>query len=586
MGTPSHPHRLSGYKREQPKGLSLRRNTHPKPNPAMRLVAHGWIVAVLAARSSRSEEEACNSGLEALKPVLNEGLLFPAPKWARVSSDGVFVFGSVRFVLSPRAQQSRIVRMAVRRYEELLRSLEGRKAEVGIQLELAETASLDDAPQLSSFKDGGEAYSLSFEARGGVINSTRVWGLLRGLATLRQLAFAGHSGLCGLSATIEDEPSFVWRGVLVDTGRRYYPLAFWARLLDAMERVKLNVIHWHATDDESAAIESASLPNISRLCAFGPSAVYSGRDVATIVELAAQRGIRIMPEFDGPAHAAGFKPALPDVFCSGVLDVTQSAVYDRFLKPWLEDARKLFVDDVVHIGGDEVDVTCWVQSPDIQSWAADRNLSTSDLFPMYSDKAINVATSAGFAKTMAWDDVFEAGVHTSIVHSWRGQNSSHLSDDKWLVDAVEAGLEVVTSHGLYLTAGNSVDADLVVRWEDIYDRDILSPLGPNAQPELLKRVLGATSAVWGTSVDQFTWDALAWPRLAVFAERVWAPNTSFTPRNYSTFTPRLMLARCRLLARSKWNSATIAVAPLDDTTCVSKRDFLEQCDSLGHPRLI
>lgn len=581
MSRALHTHRLSGYKRKSRRVF----NTHPKPHPAM-YAALGWIVVVLAVQSSRSEEEACSSGLEALKPVSNEGLLFPAPKRARVSSESVFLFGSVRFVLSPRAQQSRIVRIAARRYEDLLRWSGGQNAEVGVQLELAETASLDDAPQLSSFKDGGEAYTLSFEARGGVINSTGVWGLLRGLATLRQLAFAGQSGLCGMSAMIEDEPSFVWRGVLVDTGRRYYPLAFWARLLDAMERLKLNVIHWHATDDESVAIESASLPNVSRLCAFGPSAVYGSRDVATIVELAAQRGIRIMPEFDGPAHAAGFKPALSYLFCNGVLDVTQSAVYDNFWRPWLDDARKLFVDDVVHIGGDEVDVTCWAQSPDIQSWAAHRNLTTNDLFPMYAEKVISIAASAGFVNSMAWDDVFEAGVRTSIVHSWRGQNSSHLSEDKWLVDAVEAGLDVVTSHGLYLTAGNSVDADLVVRWQDIYDRDILSPLGPNSQPELSERVLGATSAVWGTSVDQFTWDALAWPRLAAFAERVWAPNTSFTPGNYSTFTPRLMLARCRLLASSNWNSSTIAVAPLDDTTCVSKRAFLEQCESLVHPRLI
>lgn len=517
---------------------------------------------------------------------LGADIVYPRPRWAQLDAERPFALDGVRFDLAPRASSSQVVRAAARRYAGLL----GRRGGGGssVRVTLALSGAVEDIPQLSSLVANREAYRLRLAPRRGCVAASSVWGLLRGLSTLRQLVVGTPSGLCALPANIDDAATFAWRGVLVDTGRRFYPTrSFWLPLLDAMERVKLNVVHWHVTDETSVPLASPSLPNISTLGALGPSALYDQIDVDAVVAAAARRGIRVVAEFDGPSHSRGFAYALPSLFCDDVLDPTRDDVYDDFLEPWLRDARRVFHDDIVHLGGDEVNTTCWAQSPAIQAWAARNNLTVDDLASSYFVRARAVAANSGFLGAMAWDDVFERGARPDIVHAWRGQSGSPVHDDPWLVAAARAGVRVVTSHGLYLTAGDGVDADLVVKWQHIYDRDILAPLGPHPPANLARFVLGATACVWGTRVDRDTWHALAWPRLAVLAERLWTPNASFTPGNYTTFLPRLMLVRCRLIARNAADPlAKVAVGPLDDPSSVSKRAFLEQCDSIHFPRLL
>ncbi|KAJ8600567.1 hypothetical protein CTAYLR_008167 [Chrysophaeum taylorii] len=526
-----------------------------------------YLVAALA-----RGEDACG---DALLPVSGAGMIWPLPFVAEYGSSSFAVDGVV-FELSRRARESRVVARAAARYERALSSSSSSSSSGDssvVRLELEDGDAVEEVPQLSSFARSREAYELRVSSFGGEIRSTSTWGLLRGLATLRQLYLRTKRGLCVPYGPwrVADRAAFPWRGVLVDTGRRFYPLRFWAQLLDAMERVKLNAVHWHATDDESVPVASKSLPNASRLGAFGPGAVYDADAVSRIVKLAADRGIRIVPEFDGPAHALGFSLARPDLFCGDLYDVTREDLYEELLAPWFNDARRLFPDDVAHLGGDEVNPSAWNESASVLAWLAANDASLDSLFPTYARRVANVSRRAGFRLAMAWDDVLAAGVETDVVHAWRGKGGSPVVDDPWLVDAATSGLEVVTSHGLYLTAGHGVDDDLVVKWQDIYDRDILAPLGGNETAA--SYVLGAEACVWGTSVDARSWDSTAWPRLAVFAERVWARNDSFTPGNYTDILPRLMLLRCRLLD-------VVSVAPIDDPPRVSKRSFLEQCDAL------
>lgn len=492
--------------------------------------------------------EECSEAVVGL-PLSGEQLLLPRP--ASVT------FGSLSFgvesgvILAPAS-----LALAARRYSKVLFARPGRGFVV--------TVTYAD--------ETDESYELHVDETGATINATSKWGALRGLATLRQLVFRRGPKRCVVRAPwrVVDRPSFTWRGVMIDTGRRFYPLDFWIRLLDAMEQVKLNVVHWHVSDETAVPLASDSLPNVT-LGALGPRAVYKPSEARFIVEAAAERGIRVVPEFDGPAHSASFAFGLPGLFCDDTLDPTNAAVYDSFLRPWLGDARRVFEDDVVHLGGDEVDETCWNSSAAIQSWCVANNVSVDDLFALYVTEAQGVARSVGFKKTMGWDDAFEKGAPPDIVHAWRGQSGSPVTDDPWLVAAATAGVDVVTSHGFYLTAGHGVDDDIVVKWQDIYDRDILGPLdGYGAN--VTRHVLGAEACVWGTSVDRYTWEAVAWPRLGVLAERLWA--SSFTPGNYTDIQARLMLLRCRLVATG------VAVGPLDDTKQVSKRNYLEQCESL------
>lgn len=535
-----------------------------------------FVVFVMMCAPCGVAEDCGDKIYDALAPVSGSGLLFPAARYARIGS--AFPFRSLSFELSPRAAESEIVRRAASRYE-----VKG--VNLTVRLDLAENASLEDVPQLSSFADQKEAYVLHLDRHGGSVNATSIWGILRGLVTLRQLLFEE----CAFEAFVEDSASYSWRGVLVDTGRRYYPLDFWFRLLDSMERVKLNVVHWHVTDAEIAPFESASFPNVSELGALAPDAVYRSTDVAAIVRVAADRGIRIVPEFDGPYHAAAISRALPNLFCDDAFDVTNPKLYNDFLAPYLGDARSLFLDEVVHLGGDEVDTSCWNSSITIQGWMLRNNASLQELFPYYLNRTIAIARDVGFVKTMAWDDAFQAGARPSIVHAWRGKTWGGAvgDDDPWLVEAASRGFQTITSHGLYLTAGNSVDADIAVTWQEIYDRDLVKPLVDAGAAQFANNVLGANAAVWGTSVDRHTWESVAWPRLAVLAERLWSPQASFTPGNYSEFLPRLMLLRCRFIQRgSSPHQEIVVVSPLDDTKRVDKRTFLEQCDTIQQPRFL
>ena len=263
----------------------------------------------------------------------------------------------------------------------------------------------------------------------------------------------------------------------------------------------------------------AALPAAAAAGAFAPAATYDAAAVATVVAHAAARGIRVVPEFDTPAHAGGFFLSRPDLFCGdtyadAVLDPTQEAVYE-FLDALYASSAALFPDAVLHVGGDEVSTACWNASASVRAWLDARNATVASLYGYYEARAVAIAARAGRAP-MAWDEAFadpvaRAGLdpRRAIVHAWNGPGGSPVTSDPRLAAAVAAGFRAVSSHGFYLTAGDGVDADLVVKWEHLYDRDLAAPLGENGSSPLL---LGAEAALWGEKIDHRTVDAVAWPR--------------------------------------------------------------------------
>ena len=379
-------------------------------------------------------------------------------------------------------------------------------------------------------------------------------GALRGLETLFQAVVRDGDAGCvaGTPLSVDDAPRFPWRGLLLDTARRFYPVEAILRQLDAMEASKLNVFHWHLTDSESVPVALAELPAAAAAGAFAPAATYDAAAVATVVAHAAARGIRVVPEFDTPAHAGGFFLSRPDLFCGdtyadAVLDPTREAVYE-FLDALYASSAALFPDAVLHVGGDEVSTACWNASASVRAWLDARNATVASLYGYYEARAVAIAARAG-RTPMAWDEAFadpvaRAGLdpRRAIVHAWPG--GSPVTSDPRLAAAVAAGFRAVSSHGFYLTAGDGVDADLVVKWEHLYDRDLAAPLGENGSSPLL---LGAEVAPWGEKIDHRTVDAVAWPRAAVFAARLWSPDAAFTPGNYTAAFRRLVVHRAKLL---------------------------------------
>ena len=490
--------------------------------------------------------------------------LWPTPRRSSMG-DGATPVRSVTIRLNASAAGAPVLEAAAARYGARVRGGAAGAAYV-CYVDVA-SPSAAAAPQLEDFEGGGEAYALTATAAGAQIVAATVWGALRGLETLFQAVVRDGDAWCvaGTPLSVDDAPRFPWRGLLLDTARRFYPVAAILRQLDAMEASKLNVFHWHLTDSESVPVALAALPAAAAAGAFAPAATYDAAAVATVVAHAAARGIRVVPEFDTPAHAGGFFLSRPDLFCGdtyadAVLDPTQEAVYE-FLDALYASSAALFPDDVLHVGGDEVSTKCWNASASVRAWLAARNATVASLYGYYEARAVAIAARAGRAP-MAWDEAFadpvaRAGLdpRRAIVHAWNGPGGSPVTSDPRLAAAVAAGFRAVSSHGFYLTAGDGVDADLVVKWEHLYDRDLAAPLGENGSSPLL---LGAEAALWGEKIDHRTVDAVAWPRAAVFAARLWSPDAAFTPGNYTAAFRRLVVHRCRLVRLG------VAATPVDE----------------------
>ena len=149
-----------------------------------------------------------------------------------------------------------------------------------------------------------ESYKLRVTATAATLKARTVWGALRGLETFSQLvAYDFDTGSYAvLPCTIRDAPRYPHRGLMVDSGRHFLPVATLLHIVDALPYAKLNVLHWHLTDTQSFAIETPSRPRLWK-GAFSPRERYSTEDVRVVVEHARLRGIRVVPEFDSPGHA-------------------------------------------------------------------------------------------------------------------------------------------------------------------------------------------------------------------------------------------------------------------------------------------
>lgn len=188
-----------------------------------------------------------------------------------------------------------------------------------------------------------------------LLNATTVFGALRGLETLAQLVNMTWDGP-GTSPSysifpvfLEDFPRFPYRGLMMDSSRHFLPVSVLKTMLDGMEASKMNVFHWHLSDQQSFPFESAKFPLLSQKGSYSPWAVYTRDDVLDVVKYARYRGIRVIPEFDMPAHTGTFILGYPYLKGSALccFDPTLETTY-QFIDSFLEEIVGLFKDEVVH----------------------------------------------------------------------------------------------------------------------------------------------------------------------------------------------------------------------------------------------
>jgi hexosaminidase len=367
--------------------------------------------------------------------------------------------------------------------------------------------------------DEDESYTLTASGSQVVLHAPTVVGGMRGLETMLQLVSGDAQGFFIPGVEIQDKPRFRWRGLLIDVGRHFEPVEVIKRELDGMAAVKLNVLHFHLSEDQGFRIESLKYPKLQELGSDGD--YYTQPQVRDIVEYARQRGIRVVPEFDMPGHVTSWVVGYPDLASApgpytiargfGVFDPafdpTRESTY-KFIDGFIGEISKLFPDPYWHIGGDENNGKQWAANPKIQAFMKEHQIKDARALQTYFNQRLLPILKKHGKRMMGWDEIFQPGLpKEAVVHSWRGQQA--------LFDAAKAGYDGVLSAGYYI--------DLLESAARHYAVDPLPATSGLSDAEAA-HILGGEATMWGEWVSPETLDSRIWPRAAAIAERLWSPR--------------------------------------------------------------
>ena len=288
-----------------------------------------------------------------------------------------------------------------------------------------------------------ESYQLKINVQGIDIVAENDFGAMQGIATLLQLISSNTIKVGTEQAkitqlpqlTINDFPRFPWRGLMLDSVRHFLTINTIKRQIDGMAAAKLNVFHWHLTDDQGWRIESKAYPKLHKLASDGQ--YYTQQEIKDVVEYANLLGIRVVPEFDVPGHASAIAVAYPELITEkkrykmedawGVfeplLDPSNPKVYD-FIDKIVAEIATLFPDEYLHIGGDEVHPIQWQKSEKVQQYMAQKNVKDSHELQVHFNEKVQKILTKHKKKMMGWDEIYHPQLPNNImVQSWRGMES-------------------------------------------------------------------------------------------------------------------------------------------------------------------
>ncbi|KAF3701833.1 Beta-hexosaminidase subunit beta [Channa argus] len=403
----------------------------------------------------------------------------------------------------------------------------------------------DGFPSLTS----DESYKLIVNKRSAVLTASKVWGALHGLETFSQLVYEDEYGAKTINSTkIHDFPRFAHRGILLDSSRHFLPIKVILANLETMAMNKFNVFHWHIVDDQSFPYMSRTFPQLSVKGAYHPyTHVYTPDEVKMVIEFARLRGIRVIPEFDTPGHTQSWGKGQTDLLTPcysgskpsgtfGPVNPILNTTYD-FMGQFFKEISSVFPDAYIHLGGDEVDFTCWKSNPDIQKFMNEHGFGQdyTKLESFYIQKLLDIVstTSKGY---MIWQEVFDNGVKLkpdTVVHVWINGGSNEE-----MGNVTAAGYTTILSAPWYLDY-ISYGQD----WQKYYRVEPLNFNGTEAQKKL---VIGGEACLWGEYVDGTNLTPRLWPRASAVAERLWS-DVGVT--DISDAFNRLSVHRCRMVER-------------------------------------
>jgi hexosaminidase len=375
-----------------------------------------------------------------------------------------------------------------------------------------------------------ESYVLEVIATGAKLSAPTPLGTLHGLQTFLQLVEVSPDGFAAPAVIINDKPRFPWRGLMIDSARHFVPLDALKRNIDGLEAVKMNVFHWHLSENQGFRVESKKFPKLHEAGSDG--LYYTQEEIHDLIEYARDRGIRVVPEFDVPGHSTSWFVGYPELASGpgpyeverkwGVFDPAFDPTNERtykFLDQFIAEMSKLFPDRFFHVGGDEVNGKQWDANAKIQEFIKAHDLKNNAGLQSYFNKRLAPIVSKHGKSMVGWDEVLDPTLPKDIViQSWRGPDS--------LAAAAKQGFRGILSNGYYLDLGWSAARHYAV--------DPLSGAAANLAPEEKARILGGESCMWAEYINPENIDSRIWPRNAAIAERLWSPQEVTDPASMHT----------------------------------------------------
>ena len=315
--------------------------------------------------------------------------------------------------------------------------------------------------------DEDESYSLEITSSSAHLRAATVVGAMHGLATLEQLIQSDATGYLIPAVAIHDTPRFRWRGLMIDCGRHFIPVDVLKRTLDGMASVKLNVFHWHLSEDQGFRMESKTFPKLTESGSDG--LFYTQEQAREIVAYARDRGIRVVPEFDMPGHTSAWFVGYPDLASAPgpfhierkfgvfdpVMDPTRESTY-KFLDAFIGEMAGIFPDHFFHIGGDENNGVEWKANPRIQSFMREHNLKDTAALQNYFNQRLLKLLEKHGKHMIGWDEILTPELPKDVmVQSWRGFES--------LAAGAKNGYTGILSAGYYLNLMSPAAAALCGR---------------------------------------------------------------------------------------------------------------------------
>jgi hexosaminidase len=467
----------------------------------------------------------------------------PVPCPARsVAARGSLHLGAGCTVGVEGERSARLVALAGRLADRLARQTGDPPPEVrdhsDVRIAVGSAGLTDPYPRLSM----DESYRLLVTERGARIEASTAAGASHGVETLLQLVDPVPEGFRIPAGEIIDAPRFAWRGLLLDVCRHWMPLDAVLRTIDVMAAVKLNVLHLHLTEDQAFRFESRAFPGLHERGSDGR--FFTQDELRVIVEHAAERAVRVVPELDVPGHVTSWLVAYPELaategpfelrrefgIANVALDPENEHVYD-VLDALVGELAAVFPDDFVHTGGDEVDAAAWPHVEDARAAQAE-----------FTRRAAAIVAGHG-RRMVVWDEALTDDLPEDVVvQAWRGPRVLH--------DAVRAGHQTLLSAGWYLdhllaarhlhAVDPLAEPDAVAAAQrEIENDSALAGIRPilagahrwqgdparlaRLTPAEAARVLGGEACMWTELVTDTNLDQRIWPRTAAVADRLWAP---------------------------------------------------------------